>query len=105
MYKVPLKPLSVNDAWKGRRFSTPAKKAYEIELRKQLAGTTLTAEAPYEIHFVFHISSMQDYDNCIKVTQDTICQFYGINDRDFHKAIIEKRIAKRGEEYFEFDIL
>ena len=29
---IEIKPLSVNTAWKGRRFKTDAYKAYEIEL-------------------------------------------------------------------------
>lgn len=47
---------------------------------------------------------MQDWDNCIKVSQDIICSFYNINDRDIYRAIIEKIPTKRWEEYFAFEI-
>jgi Holliday junction resolvase RusA-like endonuclease len=48
---------------------------------------------------------MQDYDNCIKVSQDILCEHFGINDRDIYKAIIEKVPVKKGEERWEVDIV
>lgn len=104
MLSINLKPLSTNDAWRGRKFSTQAKKLYEAQLRERLEWCTFSGKPPYRIHFKFYISSMQDYDNCIKVSQDTLCEFFDINDRDIHYAIIEKIPTKRWEEHFEVEI-
>ena len=104
MKKIKLKPLSVNNAWQWRRFSTPEKKIYEAKLLKALEGTYLEGWPPYCIYFWLYISKMQDYDNSLKVSQDILCKFYGINDRDIYRAVIEKIPTKRGEEYFAFEI-
>lgn len=54
MKRIDLKPLSVNDAWRGRKFSTPAKKTYESRVKQELQGCILEdCIAPYEIHFRF----------------------------------------------------
>lgn len=103
---IKIKPISVNEAWRWRKFSTPKKTEYEKEVRKALIGCTLEdCIAPYEIHFKFYIPKMQDYDNCIKVSQDILCEHFGINDRDIYKAIIEKVPVKKGEERWEVDIV
>jgi hypothetical protein len=36
MHKIQIKPLSVNDAWKGRRFKTDEYKVYEQVLMYKL---------------------------------------------------------------------
>lgn len=106
MKRIDLKPLSVNDAWRGRKFSTPAKKTYERRVKQELEWCILEdCIAPYEIHFKFWIPKLQDYDNCIKVTQDILCEHFWINDRDIYKAVIEKVPVKAWQEYFEIEIL
>lgn len=106
MKRIEIKPLSVNDAWRGRKFSTPKKKKYEAKVKQELKDCVLEdCIPPYEIHFRFWIPKLQDYDNCIKVTQDIVCEHFGINDRDIYKAIIEKVPVKSWQEYFEIEIL
>lgn len=105
MQKFKIKPLSTNDAWKGRQFSTEMKTVYEFKLRQLLRDIILeNCDPPYFIHFRFHVPVLQDYDNCIKCTQDVLCTHFGINDRDIHKALIEKIPTKKGLEYFEVQI-
>lgn len=106
MKRIDLKPLSVNDAWRGRKFSTPAKKTYEKRVKQELEGCILEdCVAPYEIHFVFGIPKLQDWDNCVKVTQDIVCEHFWINDRDIYRATVEKIPVKAWQEYWEVEIL
>jgi Holliday junction resolvase RusA-like endonuclease len=97
-YKI--KPLSVNDAWKGKRYKTDLYKNYEKELLLALPQKTLP-EPPYRIYFEFGFSSsLSDYDNPVKPLQDIIGKKYGFDDRDIERAVIAKKKVKKGEEYF-----
>jgi hypothetical protein len=103
-YKVNLKPLSINDAYKGRRFVTDEYKEYKIEVEKKLPKLTIPPP-PYEIYFKFGFSSeASDWDNCIKTTQDCIAKFYNFNDKKIRRGVVETEIVPKGKEYFIFDI-
>ena len=104
MIKVNIKPLSVNNAWRGRRFKTEDYKQYE----KDLAILLPKMKVPFgelEVWYEFGLSSKNaDGDNCIKQFQDIISSCYGFNDRQIYKWNIEKVIVKKGEEYIKFKI-
>jgi Holliday junction resolvase RusA-like endonuclease len=104
MNKVNIKPLSVNEAFQGRRFKTDKYKKYERDLLFLLPKIELPAP-PYQAHFIFGMSnSLADWDNGIKVFQDILQKRYGFNDKDVYKAIVEKKIVKKGQEFIEFKI-
>lgn len=103
MKKIEVPPLSVNQAYTGRRFNTPRKKDFMEKVLFELQGCELVdCVAPYEIRFIFYIDKRQDIDGCIKCSQDIICDYFGINDNQIYKLVAEKRISK--VHYFEFDI-
>lgn len=102
--RVNIKPLSVNEAWKGSRFKTDDYKAYEKELLWLLQPMELP-EKPYKITFVFGFSNKaSDWDNPVKPLQDILQKKYKFNDKDIMEASVIKKIVKQGEEYFEFKI-
>ena len=102
--RVNVKPLSVNEAWKGRRYKTDKYLAYETELFYKLPKITLP-KPPYEVYFRFGFSSMSsDWDNPVKPTQDVLSKKYGFNDKLIKRAVVETEKVKRGDEYFEFEI-
>ena len=104
MIRVDIKPLSVNEAFQGRKFKTPKYKAYEYHTLLLLPKITLPP-APYVIHFEFGLSSLlADWDNPVKPLQDILQKKYGFNDKDIHRAIVDKVKVKKGEEYFKFKI-
>lgn len=97
---VAIKPLSVNAAWQGRRFKSPAYKAYEKELMYRLPPMKLPLP-PYRFNFEFGFSNMQgDWDNPCKCLQDIMAKKYGFNDRDIHEATVRKVKVAKGGEYF-----
>lgn len=106
MHTFLIKPLSTNDAWKGRQYSTWMKKDYEQKLSLMLRGLNLLQEKkpPYSIHFRFFVSTRQDWDNCCKVTQDILCKHLWINDSEIHRAVVDKIPTKPGFEHFEVEI-
>lgn len=88
-----VKALSVNDAWQGRRFSTPAKKKYDLVLQMCLPQVHVAGGPYYRIEYDFHLVNfaMTDYDNCIKVTQDCLVKQGIITDDRF---IVDARVRK-----------
>lgn len=102
--KINIKPLSVNDAWKGRRFRTDEYNAYEKELRLKLKPMTIP-EGELELAVQFGFSSRgSDWDNPLKPFQDIISKHYGFNDNRVYAAVVLKRIVPKGQEYISFDI-
>jgi hypothetical protein len=61
-YKVNIKPLSVNKAWKGRRYATKESKSYQKELWLLLPPKIDIPEGRLEITFHFCIGVLQKYD-------------------------------------------
>lgn len=105
MYKLDIKPLSVNDAWQGKRFKTPKYNQYQKDLFKILPKITIP-DQPYILNYEFGFSNKcSDIDNPVKQFQDTICKFYNISDAHIYRVIIDKKIVKKGCEYIKFEIL
>jgi len=103
---VKLKPLSVNEAWKGRRFKTKKYDQYERDLTLLLPRTINLPQPPYEIHFIFGLSSMNaDGDNNLKQTQDIIAKKYKFNDKHIKRWVIEVDNVEKNQEYICFEIL
>jgi hypothetical protein len=95
-----IKPLSVNDAWQGRRFKTNEYKVYERAVFYNLPKVKIP-KPPYLIHYEFGFSNAgSDYDNALKPLQDILQKRYKFNDNDIWRAIIDKKKVKKGEEYF-----
>jgi len=104
MIKVDLKPLSVNDAWRGQRFKTKEYQQYEKTLLFLLPKANLP-EPPFKISFEFGFSNKaSDLDNPVKPLTDILQKKYGFNDRDIYEATIKKVIVEKGKEYFAFKI-
>ena len=102
--KIKIKPLSVNQCWKGRRFKTTKYKNYEKILLAKLEPLELP-KPPFRVHFRFGFSSkLADWDNPIKPFQDILQKRYNFNDRDVFRAVIDKEIVKKGDEFIEFSI-
>jgi len=104
MIRVPIKPLSVNRSYQGRRFATPELKAYKQALGYLLAPLSIP-KGKLAVRYEFGVSSKaSDGDNLIKSFQDTLCEKYGFNDRQIYRWEVEKKIVPRGEEYVAFEI-
>lgn len=103
-YKVDIKPLTVNRAWQGRRFKTPAYKEYRQTLQLILPNIELPAP-PYLVKYEWGLSNnLSDYDNPIKPFQDAVADKYGFDDKHIVAAYIRKRIVPKGQEYVKFRI-
>jgi Holliday junction resolvase RusA-like endonuclease len=103
--RIKIKPLSVNDAWKGRRYKTEEYKAFEQHVSLLLKPVEIP-EGPLQIHIIWGFSSAgSDYDNPIKPFQDCLQKKYGFNDNRIQRGIIDKVKVKKGAEFIEWKLL
>ena len=103
--KVLIKPLSSNQAWRGRRFKSVAYMQYEKELNYLLPKHLEIPEGKLQVHYIFGFSSKgSDYDNAIKSFQDFLQKRFQFNDNKIYRAFIEKVDVKKGKEFIEFSI-
>ena len=106
MIRINIKPMSLNQAWQGRRFKTKEYKKYEKESALRLPKKMDIPDGPLEIFFNFGMSNtVADYDNPIKLIQDIISRRYGFNDARIVTGHIKKIKVKKGQEFVEFKII
>ena len=104
MPRINIKPLSVNQAWKGRRFKTDAYKNYEKAVLLSLPKLEVP-EGSINIDLVFGLSSKNaDIDNPVKCFIDCLQKKYGFNDRNIYYMTIQKFDVAKGDEYIDFSI-
>lgn len=105
MDKIDIKPLSVNDAWRGRRFKTQAYKTYESNVYYLLPPKINIPNGLLEIHLKFGFSSeLSDFDNPIKPFVDILQTKYQFNDKRIKHAVIDVESVSVGNEYIQFEI-
>ena len=103
--KIFIKPLSVNDAFKGRRFKTAKYDVYCSAVTLLLPHNLIIPTGLLKVVYEFGLSSAGgDFDNPTKVFQDIIAVKYGFNDNRIMEATIKKVIVKKGHEYIFFRI-
>ena len=102
MQKIGIKPLSVNEAWQGKRYKTDKYKAY-VKYLTLLLKPFKMPEGDLIILFEFGFSNKSsDWDNPVKPTQDILQKKYKFNDSRAMLGIVNKVIVPKGEEYVRF---
>lgn len=105
MTRIAIKPLSVNDAYCGRRFATKELAAFKEELGWLLPRKLEVPDGPLSARYVFGVSSIAaDGDNLIKAFQDALAERYGFNDRRIYHWDVTKVDVSRGHEFVEFEL-
>lgn len=104
MVRVNHKLLSVNKAWRGRRFKTPEYFQFERDILFILPNIQLPKEK-LKVSLIFAFSNkLSDIDNPCKLVVDIFQKKYGFNDSQIYELNIKKIIVEKGKEYFEFEI-
>ena len=104
MKRLDIKPISINKAYRGRRFATQELKQFKRDVSLLLPKIKIPdgkLTASYRFGFS---SKASDVDNGIKGFQDCIAEHYGFNDKKIYKLIVEKIDVEKGQEYIEFEI-
>lgn len=99
-----IKPLSINEAWQGRRFKTNKYLTYEKECLLKMKTLTIP-EGKLEVHYTFGFSSAaSDIDNPIKAIQDILQKKYNFNDSRIYRMVVDKVVVKKGAEFIKIKI-
>ncbi len=102
MTEIKIKPLTVNQAWKGRRFKTKKYTEYEKELYYLLPDIEIPEGNLKLVSEVGYSYSGSDIDNYLKPFLDVMQKRYGFNDSRIYKLEITKKLVKKGKEYIKF---
>lgn len=104
--KIEVKPLSVNEAWQGRRFKSKKYEAYEKLLLYSLPPCkTNWDKIPIELHLMIGFSNVaSDIDNAVKPFIDVLQKRYNFNDKYIFRLVVEKQIVTKGKEFIEYTI-
>lgn len=104
MIRLAIKPLSVNDAYRGRRFATKELTQYKSDLGWLLPRLEVP-DGPIAVRYVFGVSSKaSDGDNLIKAFQDAVAEHYGFNDKRIYHWDVTKVDVPKGKEFVEFEL-
>ena len=104
MDKIDIKPLSVNQAWQGRRFKTKKYINYQNNVLMMLPKVAIP-EPPLIVNLELGFSNKaSDIDNPVKMILDILQKKYKFNDSEIYELNIKKVIVKKSKEYFKFNI-
>ncbi len=102
---VDIKPLSVNEAWQGRRYKTNDYKAYEEQVLLLLPKITIP-DGRLKITIRFGMSnSRSDIDNPVKMFVDILQMKYGFNDNRIYEMNLIKEKVEKGCDFIGFEVL
>lgn len=96
LVRIPLKPVSINSAFQGKRFKTVACRQYCSDFMKVTrAHKKIMGYVQVEYHLYINNHSRTDWDNQIKVLQDMLVKRgYLEDDRKIYKAVVYKIPSK-----------
>ena len=98
------KPLSVNEAWQGKRYKTPKYKRYEVAMLYSLPHDKIP-EGKLRIDIKYGFSNVNsDIDNPTKMFLDILQKRYNFNDSRVYELNLKKEIVKKGDEFIKYDI-
>lgn len=104
-FKIHEKPLSINEAFQGRRFKTPAYKDYEKSMLLMMPKAKIDTDQMLRVEFFFGFSNQaSDLDNPVKLLMDIAQKKYGFNDKMVFELNVRKCIVKKGEEFIHMGI-
>lgn len=106
MNLLPLKPLSVNQAWRGgRRFRTKEYLQYERDLFALLPKRKEKLSGKLRLIVEVGLSNpRQDLDGIFKCLIDVLCKKYAFNDNQIFEINAGKTITKKGKEFISFSL-
>lgn len=105
MHEVKIKPLSVNEAWQGKRFKTKAHKHYRQALDLLLPKKIDVPSGDILLVFEIGVSNLGfDLDNALKPFIDALQDKYSFNDRRVTAITAKKAKVKRGDEFIKFEL-
>jgi len=102
---IEIKPLSVNQAWQGKRYKSKRYKIFERAMLLMLPPVKIDFKGSLKVDVTFGFSSTaSDIDNPLKPLLDCLQKKYGINDNRIYELNVKKEIVKKGNEFIQLQI-
>jgi Holliday junction resolvase RusA-like endonuclease len=104
--KLNIKPLSVNEAYLGRKRKSGKYRKYTEEVLQLLPNDKkIPNRGALQITYTFGVSSRaSDVDNPIKPFTDLLQKKYGFNDNRIYHIEVDKVLVNKGDEFVSFVI-
>lgn len=105
-YTLQIKPLSVNEAFKGKKYKTDKYDRFIHNMMLLLPyRITIPNRSNIKLAIQFGFSSKaSDIDNCLKSFIDCLVKKYGCDDRHIYEIHVFKEIVPKGKEFIKFKI-
>jgi len=103
---LQIKPLSVNCAFKGKKYRTDKYDSFIYNMMLLLPKTINVPNPEYiKLNIEFGFSTkLSDLDNPVKTFVDCLVKKYGFDDRHIYELTVIKKIVKKGKEYIKFEL-
>lgn len=102
--RVNIKPLSVNEAWQGRRYKTAKYNQYITAVSKLLKPFDVPA-GYLQLSLAFGLSNKNaDFDNPVKCFVDCLQKKYGFNDKMIKRCVITVEHVAKGQEFIDWEL-
>ena len=98
------KPLSVNEAYQGRKVKSAKYRQYENVLLNTLPDYEIPEGNLHLRLLVSYSSKRSDIDNCLKPFIDVLQKRYDFNDNRIYRITVKKEIVPKGEEGITFNL-
>jgi Holliday junction resolvase RusA-like endonuclease len=99
LIEIPIVPLSVNQAWKGRRYKTDKYKKYENDVLILLPKKKISSLSKLSVDITYRFSSKaSDVDNPTKLILDILQKKYFFDDCLIYDLHLHKEIVQKGKE-------
>ena len=107
---IPMKPVSTNRLYKGKRYKSPEAKQFEVAFANYLLlklppRRMQLPEGDLTIHWRFGTSRKMDVSNCLKLAEDVLAKHCGFNDNIVVGTSAVRVHVKTGGEFIAFQIL
>ena len=97
---LPIKAMTVNQCWRGRRYKTKKYEEYERQMNNLLPNNIIINDKHnLKVDVEFGISKLMDIDNGLKPLIDILQKKYKFNDRYIMELNIKKTIVKKTEHF------
>jgi len=105
VHRVNMKPLSMNEAFLGRKRKTAKYRDYEQKVPKELPSIELPERGPLGLRIRAGLSNRAaDLDNVVKPFLDILQSHYGFNDNRIYRIEMTKVKTEKGQEYLAFEL-
>jgi Holliday junction resolvase RusA-like endonuclease len=105
MKQIKVKPIGINEQYKGKRFLTDIGKKFKSDSAFFIPLAKLELEKIKVVLEFGFSNSNQDIDGPVKSCLDILQKRLNFNDNIIYELAVKKQIVKKGEEFWSYEII